>query len=169
MNLQKSFIKNILPYQKHFKCCDIYNYEIRKIEQEIAKSLNTKNIHTALDIPDFRSVKDSKVFTYILKLCINKLKIFEQTKLEHKQNKLILKHNTDIYQVIKFVSGELPLINDIEKNLIFFMYQPGFNKIFYCGRYNFKSKPTKSEIAKFYEDNCESGTQLFITIKSLQL
>ncbi|MCF6307231.1 MAG: hypothetical protein L3J09_04665 [Flavobacteriaceae bacterium] len=38
------------------------------------------------------------------------------------------------YQLVVFCMGEVPKICYTEKNIIFFLYQPGFNKIYYCGK-----------------------------------
>ena len=134
MNLQKLYLTKVLPYLKNFKMCEIYNYEIKKIEQKLAESLNKKNIHEALDIPDFRHVKDAKLLPEIIKIAILKLKLIEKERLEYTTNINILKIGDKEYQLVTFSSGELPKIRHNNENIIFFMYQPGFNKIFYCGR-----------------------------------
>ncbi|MAE09056.1 MAG: hypothetical protein CL661_09895 [Bacteroidetes bacterium] len=111
--------------------CEIYSYEIKKIEQQIAESLNKRNIHEALDIPDFRHVKNSKLLPEVIKSAIKKLKISEKSD---DKNIDYIKIDDKKYKLVTFSSGELPKIKSNNENLIFFMYQPGFKKIFYCGK-----------------------------------
>lgn len=101
--------------------CEIYGFEIKKIEQQLAESLNKKNIHAALDIPDFRHVKDSKILPKIIDTALKKLNLINEFKNEK-------------YKLVTFSSGNLPVINYNNENLAFFMYQPGFKKIYYCGK-----------------------------------
>ncbi len=42
INLQKLYLTKVLPHLRNFKMCEIYSFEIRKIEQELAESLNKK-------------------------------------------------------------------------------------------------------------------------------
>ncbi len=131
MNSQKLYLTKVLPHLKNFKMCEIYSYEIKKIEQQIAESLNKRNIHEALDIPDFRHVKNSKLLPEVIKSAIKKLKISEKSD---DKNIDYIKIDDKKYKLVTFSSGELPKIKSNNENLIFFMYQPGFKKIFYCGK-----------------------------------
>tara|TARA_B100000795_G_scaffold67946_1_gene46904 strand:+ start:2457 stop:2963 length:507 start_codon:yes stop_codon:yes gene_type:complete len=166
MNQQKLYLSHILPYISKFKCCAIYSYEIKQIEQTIAESINKKNIHNALDVPDFRYVKDTKVLSHIIKLCLKKLN-FDSVTINTKQNLTLLNIENQDYQLITFASGELPKINIQEKNLLFFMYQPGFKKVYYCGKFKFKDNSAKINSEKFHEINSLENTQYFINFKEL--
>jgi len=131
MNLQKLYLTKVLPHLSKFKMCEIYGFEIKKIEQQLAESFNKKNIHEALDIPDFKHVKNKKILPEIIKTAIKKLKIVDE--FENEKNGFLKINNTQ-YKLVTFSSGELPEIKFNNENLIFFMYQPGFKKIFYCGK-----------------------------------
>jgi hypothetical protein len=167
MNQQRLYLKHILPHLISFRCCDIYSYEIKNIEQTIAESINTKNIHNALDIPDFRYVKDTKVLSYIIKLSLKKFDFDSVTILINK-NVTTLTINTKEYQLITFPTGELPLLNNVKaNNLIFFMYQPGFKKVYYCGKFEVKNNLTPINCSKFHELNSLINTKYFINFKEL--
>ncbi|MGX1024262.1 hypothetical protein [Psychroflexus sp. MBR-150] len=84
MNKEKLYVSKVLPHLANFKVCNIYRYEIKKIEQELAESFNKNNIHEVLDIPDFRHVKNDKLMPEIIKLVLNKLKIEKNTLLQKK-------------------------------------------------------------------------------------
>jgi hypothetical protein len=168
MNLQRIFISKVLPIQNTFKLCNIYSFEIKKIEQKVAESINAKNIHAALDIPDFRHIKDSRISRHIIELSIDKLKIFDNYIIENNSQDLILIKNNIKYQIIQFTVGVVPSIDIKESNLLFFMYQPGFKRIFYCGSFNIKDKLTKKTLNKFYEENCEKGTKYFTNFNCLK-
>mgnify|MGYP000536355863 CR=1 FL=1 len=82
MNLQKLYLTKVLPHLSKFKMCEIYGFEIKKIEQQLAESFNKKNIHEALDIPDFKHVKNKKILPEIIKTAIKKLKIVDEFENE---------------------------------------------------------------------------------------
>jgi len=146
MNTQKLYLTKVLPHLRNFKMCEIYNFEIKKIEQQLAESLNKKNIHEALDIPDFRHVKNTKLLREIIKVAIKKLKIIE--KVEAQINDFLKIDNKE-YKLVTFSSGELPKIKFNNENLIFFMYQPGFKKIFYCGKLLKENVPISNKTELF--------------------
>ncbi len=149
MTSQKLYISKVLPHLKNFKTCEIYKYEIKKIEQKLAESLNKKNMYEVLDIPDFRHVKNSKLLPGIIKLAIKKLKLVKKEKpIEIKNTDIIEIDNTE-YQLVTFSSGEIPKIKFKNKNLIIFMYQPDFNKIFYCGKLYLNKVTNKENISEF--------------------
>lgn len=131
MNPQTLYLTKVLPHLKNFKMSVIYRYEIKKIEQQLAESFNKKNIHEALDIADFRHVKNKKLLPDILKLAIKKLKIIEKEDDINSDHIII---DDKKYKIVTFISGELPKIKLNNDNLIFFMYQHGFEKVYYCGK-----------------------------------
>lgn len=168
MKLQKLYISKILPFLNKFKYCDIYEYEIRKIEQELAEAFNQKNIHTALDMPDFRYVKEGKVLLSIIKISIKKLNLSNLSLLKFDNECINITINEVNYQVIAFPSGEVPKINIKNNNLLFLMYQPGFKRVYYCGHILIEQKITKAYLKKFYTKHCEKDSQLFTDFNILE-
>ena len=61
MKIEQLYLTNIIPHLKEFKTCEIYNFELNKLYQELAESMNQKNIYTALDLPDFKNIKEIKL------------------------------------------------------------------------------------------------------------
>lgn len=57
MRVEQLYLTKIIPLISEFKSCDIYNYELKKFDQELAESINQKNIYTALDLSDFKNIK----------------------------------------------------------------------------------------------------------------
>ena len=161
MKVKNLYLKYILPNLIKFDRCDIYNYEIKNIEQQLAESLNKKNIHEALDIPDFRHVKDLKLQSYIIELACKKLKIGKSTEYRKNSKSTSLIIDDIEYQLILFPMGAIPEIELINQKVIFMMYEPGFKKIFYCGKIELNRKITKKIYSEFYEKHCESGNKLF--------
>lgn len=148
MNSQKLYLTKVLPHLRNFKMCEMYNFEIKKIEQQLAESFNKKNIHEALDIADFSHVKNTKLVPEIIKTAIKKLRIVESLEDEKVD---FLKIDNKQYKIITFSSGELPKIKFNNENLIFFMYQPGFKKIYYCGKLQ-KDNIRKSDKIELFTD-----------------
>lgn len=153
MNSQKLYITKVLPHLKNFKMCEIHGFEIKKIEQQLAESLNKKNIYEALDIPDFKNVKDSKLLPKIIEISLKKLGLFKEFKIE----KYFLNIDNEKYKIVAFSSGDLPIIKYNNENLVLFMYQPGFKKIYYCG------KLLKENISRSNE------TELFTDFEKLKI
>jgi hypothetical protein len=75
MKIEQLYLTKIIPYLKEFKICEIYNYELKKLDQELAESMNQKNIYTALDLPDFKNIKEIKLESSVIKLSCKKLNI----------------------------------------------------------------------------------------------
>lgn len=47
MRVEQLYLTKIIPLISELKSCDIYNYELKKFDQELAESINQKNIYTA--------------------------------------------------------------------------------------------------------------------------
>ena len=63
----------VAPNIVNFKVVKIYNYELGKIDLEIANSFNKKNIHSALDSVDFKILRRTRLMNDVLKLTCSKL------------------------------------------------------------------------------------------------
>lgn len=166
MKIEQLYLTKIIPFLNEFKICDIYNYELKKFDQELAESMNQKNIYTALDLPDFVNIKDYKLEESIIKLTCKKLNIGNEVNLVKENGLKMLIIDGEKYQMIYFSSGSVPEVDLKLEKLIFFMYQPKFNKIYYCGILNLK-KLTKTTINNFYKNNCYNDTKKFIDFKNL--
>jgi len=166
MKIEKLYLTNIIPYLKEFKTCEIYNFELNKLYQELAESINQKNIYTALDLPDFVNTKEIKLETSIIKLSCKKLKIGNEVNLLKENGIKILIIDGEKYQLLFFPSGSVPeVIIKLEK-LIFFMFQPKYQRIYYCGIYTIK-KINSTTINSFYKNHCFNDSNKFIDFKNL--
>lgn len=167
MKIKNLYLKYVLPNLINFDRCDIYNYEIKNLEQTLAESFNKKNIHEALDIPDFRHVKDLKLQSYIIELACNKLNL--GNSIEYRKNSKCTSLLIDDveFQLVLFPMGEIPQIELFNQKIIFIMYEPGFKKIFYCGKIELNNKITDKVYSEFYEKHCENGNKLFTDFKAL--
>jgi len=166
MKIEQSYLTKIIPFLNEFKICEIYNYELNKFDLELAESMNQKNIYTALDLPDFKNIREVKLEGSIIKLACKKLNIGGEVNLEKGNGLKVLNIDGEKYQLIFFPSGSVPEIDLKLEKLIFFMYQPKFQKIYYCGIKNLK-KLTKTTINDFYTNQCYNDTKKFIDFKNL--
>ena len=119
MNLQKLYLTKVLPHLSKFKMCEIYGFEIKKIEQQLAESFNKKNIHEALDIPDFKHVKNKKILPEIIKTAIKKLKIVDE--FENEKNGFLKINNTQ-YKLVTFSSEAILSVYPKALNCFGFSY-----------------------------------------------
>jgi hypothetical protein len=168
MKLEQMYLTEILPSLKFFKICEIYGFELRNLEQELAESINQKNIYTALDLPDFKHIKEKKLESLMIKLACKKLKLGDDIIIETKLKVNILTIDNEMFQLIFFPSGTVPEVDLKFEKLIFFMYQPKFKKIHYCGKLVLKNLSKESTL-KFYNENCHPNTQKFINFKILSI
>lgn len=166
MKIDQLYLTHINPYLKRFKLCKIYNYELLKLNQKVAESINQKDIYRALDIPDFKYVKEVRIQSDIIELACTRLKIGEESKVSNHKGIQILDIDRDKYQIIFFPSGSVPEVNLKKEKLIFFMYQPNFEKIYYCGKLELNDI-LDDTISNFYKNNCYKNTNKFIDFKSL--
>jgi hypothetical protein len=166
MKIEELYLTKIIPFLNDFKRCEIYNYELKKLDQELAESMGQKNIYTALDLPDFKSMRELKLEPSIIKLTCKKLNIGKEVIFDKENGINILNIDSEKYQLIFFPSGTVPEIDIKLENIIFFMYQPKFQKIYYCGKQNLK-KLTKTVMSDFYTNHCLGETKKFIDFKSL--
>jgi hypothetical protein len=168
MKIEQLFLTKLKPYFNDFKSCEIYKHEINKIEQDIAESINQKNIYAALDIPDFKITKDLKLETRIIELACKKLKLGNEILFlnENGAKKIII--DGMMYQSIIFQSGVLPKIDLKHENIIFFMVQPMFKRVYYCGALEL-NKLTKKEYNDFYQKYCFEETKIFVNFNLLTL
>jgi hypothetical protein len=166
MRIEQLYLTKVIPLLSEFRICDIYNYELKKLDQELAESINQKNIYTALDLPDFKNIKEVKLEASIINLTCKKLNIGKDINIIKENNYKILQIDNEKFQLIFFPSGSVPEIDIKLEKIIFFMYQPKFQKIYFCGKYNLK-KITKSNIDKFYTNLCFNGTKKFIGFNEL--
>jgi len=166
MKVEQLYINNIIPLINEFEICEIYAYELNKLDQELAESINQKNIYTALDLPDFKHIKEIKLESSIVKLTCKKLNLGNQVDVEKENGFKILNLDGEKFQLIFFPSGIVPEINLRLEKLIYFMYQPKFQKIYFCGIQNLK-KLDKTTIDNFYLNHCYGDTKKFIDFKSL--
>lgn len=167
MRIEQLYLTKIIPLLSEFKICEIYNYELKKLDQELAESFNQKNIYTALDLPDFKNIKEVKLESNIIKLTCKKLNIGKDVSFLKENNYKILQIDDEKFQLIFFPFGTVPEIDVKFKKIIFFMYQPKFKKIYFCGKYNLK-KITKASVDKFYTNLCFNGTKKFIGFNELE-
>jgi hypothetical protein len=167
MRIEQLYLTKIIPLLSEFKICEIYNYELKKLEQELAESINQKNIYTALDLPDFKNIKEIKLQANIIKLTCKKLNLGKDINVVKENNYKVLLIDDEKFQLIFFPSGSVPEVDVKLNNIIFFMYQPKFQKIYFCGKYNL-IKFTKLSIDKFYTNLCFNGTKKFIGFNELE-
>lgn len=160
------YLSKVIPLLNEFKLCEIYNYELKKFDQELAESINQKNIYAALDLPDFKNIKEVKLESNIIKHTCKKLNLGDEVIISKDKNTKFLEIDNEKYQLVFFPSGSVPEVDVNFDKLIFFMYQPKFQKIFYCGKYDLK-KISKSTISKFYTTLCYNGTKKFIGFNEL--
>ena len=166
MKIEQLYLTEVIPNLINFEICEIYGYELKNLEQELAESINQKNIYTALDLPDFKHIKDIKLESNIIKLTCKKLKIGKTVVIEKRNGIKIIDIDDIKYQLIFFPSGIVPEIEIKLEKIIFFMFQPKFQKIYYCGKLCV-NKLTPTEINNFYTEHCFSGTKKFIDFKNL--
>jgi hypothetical protein len=166
MKIEQLYLTNIIPHLKEFKTCEIYNFELNKLYQELAESMNQKNIYTALDLPDFVNIKEIKLETSIIKLTCKKLKIGNDVNFEKENGIKILNIDDEKYQLIFFPSGSVPEVSIKKEKLIFFMFQPKYQKIYYCGIHTLK-KVNSITINNFYKNHCFNDSNKFIDFKNL--
>lgn len=166
MKIEQLYLNAVIPHQKEFKVCDIYGYELKKFDQELADSMNQKNIYTALDLPDFKNIKDVKLEVSIIKHACKKLKIGNEINILKENDVKVLNIDGEKYQLILFPSGTVPEVNLKKEKLIFFMYKHKFQSIYYCGIHDLKCL-TETTINDFYENHCYNNTKKFIDFKNL--
>lgn len=166
MKVEQLYLKTIIPLLKDFKFCNIYNYQLKKFVQELAESLNQKNIYTALDIPDFKFVKETKLEAKIIKLVCEKMKIGNVVEFYRSKRTKILEIDKKKFQLIFFPSGTIPEIEIDLENLIFFMYNENFEKIYFCGTF-FLQNICPESINQFYNNHCLANSKKFIDFKNL--
>lgn len=166
MKIEQLYLTKVIPYLKDFKICEIYSYELKKLEQDLAESFNQKNIYTTLDLPDFKHIKDIKLESSIIKLTCEKLKIGNTIVIEKSNGVKFIDIDNIKYQLIFFSSGIVPEVELKKENIIFFMYQPKFQKIYYCGKL-FLNGMSETEVNDFYTNYCFGETKKFIDFKNL--
>lgn len=168
MKIEQLYLTEVVPFLKNFIYCDIYKYELIKISQELADSLNEKNIYTALDKPDFKHLKDKKIEQSVLRIVCKKLKLANSVEevIENGLKLLIL--DGVKYQLYLFPTSTVPEINIKFNKAIYFMYQPEFKKVYYCGKQNI-GELNSDILNDFYLKNCYNGTKKFINFKNLLL
>ena len=166
MKIDRLYLTEVIPLLNQFKICEIYGYELKRFDQELAESMNQKNIYTALDLPDFKDIREIKLESSIIKLTCKKMNLGNEVNLMKENNSKFLNIDGEKYQLVFFPSGSVPEIEINFNKLIFFMYQPKFQKIYYCGIFNLKNL-TKATINNFYINNCLFGTKKFIDFKNL--
>lgn len=171
MNSEQLYLKSITPLLNEFGRCSINSYEVKQVEQIIAEEVNVANIHRALDIPDFKWVKDKKMEGHILKIATKKLNLGKEVKFSTKASYPIFHIDGVNYQLVFFKMGTLPKVQMKSPRMIFFMYQNGFQKIFYCGQLNLGSSNTDrlndEHLEIFKNDYCEKGTAYFTNFEKL--
>jgi len=166
MKIEQLYLTKVIPHLREFEICEIYNYEIKNLEQELAQSMNQKNIYTALDLPDFKHIKDIKLESGVITIACKKLNLGRIVKIIKNNGIKTIDIDGDIFQLIFFPSGTVPEVNLKYEKLIFFMFQPKFQKIYYCGKLDCK-KLTKTNIDYFYKNYCFKDTNKFIDFKIL--
>ena len=127
------FIKNFVPFIKNFKSCSILWQELNLIDQRIADQLNEKNRYTALDKPDVK-IYMHRIRNYeIVKLFLQKMKIFDEYECYVKEANLYLDTNNKKYLVIVFEYGNLPVIpNNLDEGILFLVNKQN-HRVYYCG------------------------------------
>lgn len=166
MRVEQLYLSMVIPVMKEFKICEIYVYELKKFDQELAESMNQKNIYAALDLPDFKHIKEAKLEANIIMLACRKLGIGTEVNLLKDKGLKILNIDGEKYQLIFFPSGTVPEVDLKLEKTIYFMYQPKFEKIYYCGKLDLK-KLTQTTINNFYLNHCYNETKKFIDFKNL--
>ena len=86
MRIEQIISTKVIPLLSEFRICDIYNYELKKLDQELAESINQKNIYTALDLPDFKNIKEVKLEASIINLTCKKLNIGKDINIIKENN-----------------------------------------------------------------------------------
>lgn len=165
--IDKLFLTEVIPFQSNFSTCEIYKFEMKKLEQELAESMNLKNIYNALDLADFKYVKTAKIELQILELACIKLNFGKEILLTKENGIKTLSLNGTKYQVILFPTFTVPEVDLKLEKTIYFMYSPQFEKISYCGILDLKNL-NDTTISNFYKNHCYGDTKKFIDFKILQ-
>lgn len=148
----------VAPNIVKFKVVKIYNYELGKIDLEIANSFNKKNIHSALDSADFKILRRNRLMNEVIKLTCHKLGLGDVLINKVEMDKYLIINNEKYYLVF-FSIGQLPYVNiDTEKSIVF-LYSNDFTKVYYCGKKNklkqeeyvlVNNKPVLTNFNEFY-------------------
>ena len=168
MDTNRKFLFALLPIIGSFDYFKIYTHELNTIKEEIAKSVGKKNIYEALDLPDFRYVLNSKITIHVICLLISKLKLFDNYKVDRRSRVLTTNNDGERYQIIYFKYGSLPKVKVSEKNLLFFMYELDYKKVYYCGLHTIEENQSGLDLENFYNYDCVDGTNYFVNFKALK-
>lgn len=166
--MEQVYLDHVLPIAKEFIVCSIYSHELRQLDQEIATANNQKNIHTALDIPDFRIKRDIQKESLILKLTFEKLKLGNIINLLKEKGDYIVTLDGISYQVVFFPIGTIPKLKIKLNKLIFIMFRNDFNKIYYCGKLELKEVELRNECSEFYLKHCVGSENKFTDFRILK-
>ena len=136
-NNKNSYLEIVSPIMNNFLKCDVYKFEIEKIDLEIAQSVNEKSIYKALDNVDFKTIRKVRLENEILKLVCKKLKIGNNILLgRDKDIKLIIIDDIK-YQIIWLKDNTLPTIsNNNNYKKMFFISSTDYKRFYYCGKIN---------------------------------
>lgn len=127
------FYTNVSPYLKDFTIVKIYNYELAKIDLEIAQSFNKKNIHSALDSADFKILRRTRLTNEVIKLTCEKLKLGTEILIRKEGVEKYLIIDKIKYNLVFSMIGHIPFVNVNKEKTIVFVYSNDFTKIYYCG------------------------------------
>lgn len=166
--MEQVYLVHVLPVAKEFIVCSIYNHELRQLDQDIATAHNQKNIHTALDIPDFRMKRDFQKESLILKLTFEKLKLGKSIELLKEKGDYFVTIDSVKYQVVFFPLGTIPKLKIKLDKLIFIMFRNDFNKIYYCGKLELKEEELRNECSEFYSKHCVGSENKFTDFRILK-
>ena len=123
----------VAPNIVNFKVVKIYNYELGKIDLEIANSFNKKNIHSALDSVDFKILRRTRLMNDVLKLTCSKLG-FGDVLINKVGLEKYLIIDGEKFNLVFFSIGQLPFVNIESEKSIVFLYSNDFTKLYYCGK-----------------------------------
>jgi hypothetical protein len=127
------FYTNVSPHLSNFTIVKIYNYELAKIDLEIAQSFNKKNIHSALDSVDFKILRRNRLMIEVLKITCNKLKLGDEISIKKEGSEKYLIIDGNKYNLVFIMIGQLPFVNLNNEKTIVFIYLNDFTKVYYCG------------------------------------
>jgi hypothetical protein len=157
------FYTNVSPHLSKFTIVKIYNYELAKIDLEIAQSFNKKNIHSALDGVDFKILRRTRLMNEVLKLTCEKLKLGDEILIKKEGLEKYLIIDGVKYNLVFIMVGHLPFVNLNDEKTIVFIHLNDFTKVYYCG---VKETLLPTDITLINEKTVLKNFENFIDIKS---
>ena len=167
MGIEQVYITHIHALLSTFKMCNIYSYELIEFDKKIANSSNKGNIYSALDTPDFKIMRQSKLKTLIIKLVCDRIGLGKNIAFSMSVGFKFITIDGEKFQLYFFPFGTIPEINLQNEKSIFFMHKTDFKTIFYCGKLDLTGSLNEISINKFYETNCINGTTRFFAFNLL--